>query len=268
MLQKCIPNLVSSDWINRYKWAAVVYSAQVARHWYSVQVRSLSTRLPTDFKISFSIKGILHTGAQTARWATLTAAFLLSSSSVCQFLSLISISSFHLCWNSSDSSYRHWRHLIYFWLWRNKHLSIPSLPVRYFERQETLLMNQTTPKDVEKRNIGLKHCFTAKFQPAYMRQVKLWPLYLKRWFEWDFLLEARSASCQHRKGASQEGPTNDKLRDYGAFLSLCPDLKVSLRWQRKPPSGSGGGIKDPGWLSLHSHVLTQVCWSHFLSGYR
>lgn len=61
LLQKCIPNLVASDWINRYKWAAVVNSAQGARHWYSAQVRSLSTQLPTDFKISFSINRILHT---------------------------------------------------------------------------------------------------------------------------------------------------------------------------------------------------------------
>lgn len=66
LLQKCIPNFVASDWINRYKWAAVVYSTQGARHWYSARVCSLSARLPTDFKISFSIKGILHTGGQ--RW--------------------------------------------------------------------------------------------------------------------------------------------------------------------------------------------------------
>lgn len=32
LLQKCIPNFVASDWINRYKWAAVVYSAQTARY--------------------------------------------------------------------------------------------------------------------------------------------------------------------------------------------------------------------------------------------
>lgn len=60
-LQKCIPNSVASNWINRYKWAAAVYSAQGARHWYSAQVGGVSTRLPADFKISFSIKGTLHT---------------------------------------------------------------------------------------------------------------------------------------------------------------------------------------------------------------
>lgn len=44
--------------------------------------------------------------------------------------------------------------------------------------------------------------------------------------------------------------------------SLLQVTKETAVWQRL------GGIKDPGWLSLRFHVLTQVCWSHFPSGYR
>lgn len=70
-------------------------------------------------------------------------------------------------------------------------------------------------------------------------------------FKWHSLLPVR---------ALWEYLKEDKLGDYFTFL-LCPNLKISSGWQRKPQSGSCGEKRDVGRLLLRSHVLT---WSHFL----
>lgn len=110
LLQKFIPNLMAFNWTNQYKWAAVVYSAQGEGIDVQCGFTAYQCGSPLTSKSLSPLKESYTPRAQTSdgqRW-------LLSSCSVCQFLSLIYIS-FHLSRRCLILQTIH-RHLICFWL--------------------------------------------------------------------------------------------------------------------------------------------------------